>query len=167
MLYLDYNSRVEENVVSIKFSSFTGDRDILLHYLKTYPSAQALLDLPDSRGLTPLHIAASRGHDACCGLLLDFGADLQAKSKKGEKTPLQLAEKSSNEDTAYYLHVRWTSSRKAGWTERLQNPPFLFTLAILGAVTWENRKLCWDFFWDVVDPLKIEGNVAVPLIVTG
>ena len=47
------------------------------------------LDVRDSKGCTPLHIASERGHSGIAGLLLKFGADVDAQNKNS-MTPLLL-----------------------------------------------------------------------------
>ena len=40
-----------------------------------YVSVGAAVNTQDDEGVTPLHLAAWRGHLDLCGLLLDYGAD--------------------------------------------------------------------------------------------
>jgi hypothetical protein len=56
----------------------------------------------DGRGDTPLHIAASRGHAALCGLLIDGGADRTSQNRAG-KTPADLASERDHRELAVEL----------------------------------------------------------------
>ncbi|MGW8283955.1 MAG: ankyrin repeat domain-containing protein, partial [Gemmatimonadota bacterium] len=59
----------------------------------------------DGSGRTPLHYAASRGHAAVAGLLLDSGADIDATEEDGE-TPLHFAAWRSETGTGALLIER-------------------------------------------------------------
>ena len=49
----------------------------------------AFVDSSDSRGFTPLHLAAKGGCEAAAIVLLDFGADPNARGQRAySKTPL-------------------------------------------------------------------------------
>ena len=54
--------------------------------------AQRLLELADFQGWRPLHWAGAQGHAAVVALLLDAGADVDARSQNAS-TPLHLAAK--------------------------------------------------------------------------
>lgn len=114
------------------------------------------MDLPDVDGRTPLILAAGRGCDLSCGTLIDAGADMTAKTKKGS-TAMTFAATNGKDDTAYYLYSRWTNSAQAPWRDRVKNPQFLFLAAILFAAGLANRQLLWEFFLDWWDPLPGKG----------
>ena len=88
------------------------------------PSVKKLLDgdpalvaVRDAKGLTPLHVAASRGQHDVAQLLLDYGADVHGPTAEGEWTPIVYA--------AYRGHlaaVRVLIENGAGVTESDGNP---------------------------------------------
>ncbi len=51
----------------------------------------SLVNVLDAKGLTPLHVAASRGHGKVIQLLLDCGADITGLPAKEKWTPLVFA----------------------------------------------------------------------------
>lgn len=59
----------------------------------------------DANGFTPLHGAAFHGHVACCKLLLDLGANIEAKSTR-EFTPLVCAAMANKVEVFDYLLSR-------------------------------------------------------------
>lgn len=60
------------------------------------------LDIADSNGVTPLHIAALRGQRGACELLIANGANVDAKDKYG-RTPAHHAVRAGNIETANSL----------------------------------------------------------------
>ena len=68
--------------------TFHGDLDAVRSILDADPSVVAVRD---AKGLTPLHVAASRGQDEVVRLLLDRGADIEGPTEPGEWTPLVFA----------------------------------------------------------------------------
>ncbi|CAG7825022.1 unnamed protein product, partial [Allacma fusca] len=54
------------------------------------------MEVTDSQGATPLHLAASRGHQNALLLLLHAGASLEPLDKMG-RTPLHLAAQNGHE----------------------------------------------------------------------
>ena len=58
-----------------------GDAAVFSDILKKFPE---YINVKDSNGFTPLHIASERGHVNVCGLLLDAGADLEVRTPKGK-----------------------------------------------------------------------------------
>ncbi len=161
-LLLDHNADVlhlsEKGQCALHVTAGSGNRDALRFLLKKIPEC---IDLQDENGRTPLHVAAGKGWDHCCAALLDYGADMWVRTHKG-KSAICFAESQGEDETAYYLHVRWTGSRQASWSQRMQNPPFLFAVAILGVACVCNKKLLWDVVMDVVDPVPLPGNLVIP-----
>ena len=50
-----------------------------------------LVEVRDAKGLTPLHVAASRGQHEVAQLLIDYGADVTGPSTEDQWTPLVFA----------------------------------------------------------------------------
>ena len=68
--------------------TFHGKLDRVKELLDEDPS---LVEMRDAKGLTPLHVAASRGQDKVAQLLLDRGADVTGPSTEDQWTPLVFA----------------------------------------------------------------------------
>ncbi|WVQ75397.1 hypothetical protein IAR50_005017 [Cryptococcus sp. DSM 104548] len=71
--------------------------DDLVEVRKILQNDKGLVNVVDEFGYTPLHIAADRGYPDMTRLLLEHGADRNAKDQD-EQTPLMLAEISSRDD---------------------------------------------------------------------
>ena len=78
----------------------------------TLEAVQTLVELgadvnaaADGRGSTPLHNAASQGHDAAVQLLADQGANLEAEAKNGQ-TPLAMTSTKVNPSLAAYMTAK-------------------------------------------------------------
>lgn len=122
---------------AVEAVSFFTEHDALRH----------LVDLQDERGRTALHHAAAKGHQAVLSRLMDVGADTRIKTNNGQ-TALTLAH-AKDESVAYYLYVRTTGSNRSTWSEMAQNPIALTLAAVLGVASFVNRKLLWEFAWDL------------------
>jgi ankyrin repeat protein len=68
-------------------------------------SAGADVNAADRRGSTPLHNAASGGHDAAVRLLAEQGANLEAETQSGQ-TPLAMTATSTNLSLAAYVTAK-------------------------------------------------------------
>mmetsp|Transcript_143 Transcript_143/g.324 ORF Transcript_143/g.324 Transcript_143/m.324 type:complete len:313 (+) Transcript_143:41-979(+) len=117
-------------------------------YLTEHDQMRHLVDLRDERGRTPLHMAAAKGHQAVVARLMDVGADGRAKTNNGQ-TAMSLADAHEHMSVAYYLYTRLTGGNSSSWSEMAHNPILLTLLAVMGVAFFVNRKLMWDFAWDL------------------
>jgi len=119
-----------------------------VQYWTDHEQTRHMIDLQDERGRTPLHHAAAQGHHGIVSRLMDVGADPTIKTNNGA-TPMSLAD-NKDVDLAYYIYTRVTGGNKASWKEMAQNPIALTLAAVIGVACFVNRKLLWEFFWDLV-----------------
>lgn len=117
-------------------------------YFTDHDFSQQLIDLQDERGRTALHHAAARANQRVISRLMDAGADARLKTKSGH-TALSLAD-AKDVEVAFYIYNRVTGGNKSSWREMSQNPMALVLAAILGVACFLNRKLLWEFGWDLV-----------------
>lgn len=117
---------------------FLTEHELMMH----------MIDMQDERGRTPLHHAAARGHQAVVSRLMDIGADARMKTNNGQ-TAMTLADQ-TDVDVAYYIYTRVTGGNKSTWREVAQNPIALTLAAVIGVACFVNRKLLWEFTWDLV-----------------
>ena len=68
-------------------------------------TAGADVNAADGRGSTPLHSAASQGHDSAVQLLAERGANLEAETKSGQ-TPLAMTSTKTNPSLAAYMTTK-------------------------------------------------------------
>merc|ERR1712187_62636 len=125
----------------------SGCYEAVAHLLEQEPMLE-MVDLPDERGRTALHHAAARGHQGVVSRLMDVGADATIKTNNGQ-TVMSLAD-SKDVDVAYYIYTRVTGGNKATWSEMTHNPIALTLAAVIGVACFVNRKLLWEFTWDLV-----------------
>mmetsp|Transcript_21311 Transcript_21311/g.61592 ORF Transcript_21311/g.61592 Transcript_21311/m.61592 type:complete len:309 (-) Transcript_21311:88-1014(-) len=106
-----------------------------------------MIDLRDERGRTALHHAAARGQQHVVSRLMDLGADPGIKTNTGQ-TAMSLAD-AKDVDVAYYIYTRVTGGNRATWSEMVRNPIALTLFAVIGVACFVNRKLLWEFGWDL------------------
>ncbi len=112
------NGYVETAEFLLDGGADVGARDetgkIPLHYATTAEMADMLIvaksdpNAPDGYGLTPLHQAARSGNTDVARVLLEAGAEINARTKGGE-TPLDMADKT----IIYFLQGRGAESGQA------------------------------------------------------
>src|SRR5262249_13656396 len=61
--------------------------------------SDVIINIADLHGETPLHIVSNRGNVDICGLLINRGADLDAKTRMEEHRCISLALGGANQDT--------------------------------------------------------------------
>jgi ankyrin repeat protein len=106
-----------------------------------------MIDMQDERGRTALHHAAARGHQGIVARLMDVGADPRMKTNNGQTAMSLAGEK--HLDCSYYIYTRVTGSNRSTWSEMAHNPIAMTLAAVLGVACWVNRKLLWEFSWDL------------------
>lgn len=80
----------ENKMTMLHHASFSGNEVIVRQILSTQPDQKLDLDATDIGGWAPLHYACDQGHDVVVALLLDEGANVNARDDM-KKTPLHLA----------------------------------------------------------------------------
>ncbi|KAH0611367.1 uncharacterized protein H6S33_010632 [Morchella sextelata] len=86
-----------------------GSPDCMRHIL-CYDECLALLDTPDKKGETPLHIAAKREDQRMCEVLLEAGAKINARNADRE-TPIFCAVEAGRAEVVRVLRVRGADLR--------------------------------------------------------
>eukprot|EP00931_Biecheleriopsis_adriatica_P123359 TRINITY_DN98395_c0_g1_i1.p1 TRINITY_DN98395_c0_g1~~TRINITY_DN98395_c0_g1_i1.p1 ORF type:complete len:316 (-),score=86.29 TRINITY_DN98395_c0_g1_i1:50-970(-) len=133
---------------AMHLAAFNGNYEAVV-YLTDHEYTRDLVDMKDGRGCTALHLAAARGYQRSVSRLMDVGADPKLKNNNG-KTALDLAD-DKDVDVAMYIYTRMTGGKNATWSETMQNPMALTLAAVIGVACFVNRKLLWEFSWDLVD----------------
>jgi len=141
---LHLNSRGQS---ALHLAAHNGVYDVV-SFLTEHDQLRHMIDLRDDRGRTALHHAAEKGHQAVISRLMDVGADPKVKTNNGH-TAMSLAD-AKDVDVAYYIYMRTTGGNKSTWGEMVHNPIAMILAAVLGVACFVNRKLLWEFFWDLV-----------------
>ncbi|KAF4689040.1 GPN-loop GTPase 2 [Perkinsus olseni] len=111
---------------------------------------QLLSSQPPPTNLTPLHVAAKRGHFSTCQRLVDRGADLNQRGGRNLRhTAITLADKHGHHELAKALYHRKTMMCTATWSEWLRNPTIQTTIAFIAVMLWLNRALLYDLCLDI------------------
>ncbi|KAF4713151.1 GPN-loop GTPase 2, partial [Perkinsus olseni] len=111
---------------------------------------QLLSSQPSPTNLTPLHVAAKRGHFSTCLRLVERGADLNQRGGRSLRhTAITLADKHGYHELAKALYHRKTMIvGTATWSEWLHNPTIQTTIAFIAVMLWLNRALLYDLCRD-------------------
>ncbi len=120
LLTKNVNQRKEGDPPMVSRATLRGDKKLVELLLKK----GAKLDIPDSEGRLPLHIAIEAGKDEIAKMLIEAGAKLEVLNNE-KQTPLHLAAKTNNLEmvrTLTYLGAAVDIGDKSGWT------PFHFAI---------------------------------------
>ncbi|CUG84737.1 ankyrin repeat protein, putative [Bodo saltans] len=80
----------ENKMTMLHHAAFSGSEEIVRLIMSTQPKQKLDLDASDVGGWAPLHYASDQGHAAIVLILVDDGANVNARDDM-KKTPLHLA----------------------------------------------------------------------------
>lgn len=123
-----------------------------LSFLTDHDQLRHMVDLQDERGRTALHHAAARVQQGIVSRLLDVGADPRIKTNNGQSA-MTLAD-AKDTDLAYYIYIRTTGGNKSTWREMASNPIAMTLAAIMSVACFLNRRVLWEFGWDLADMMQ-------------
>ncbi|CAG9784425.1 unnamed protein product [Diatraea saccharalis] len=87
----------------IWYAAFNGDKGRVEHLIEKSNNATRTVNAPDNSGYTALHYAAKSGHIDICGILLKYGACINAQTRSGKATPLHKAATAGKITTVKFL----------------------------------------------------------------
>jgi ankyrin repeat protein len=99
--------------LKIDLDVFTASRTGSLNLLKQLVSTGQPIDVTDDTRRTPLHLSSASGHSDCVEYLLELKADISARSKDNELTPLH--EASTGETAELLLLARADVDASDAW----------------------------------------------------
>nr|Q25338.1 RecName: Full=Delta-latroinsectotoxin-Lt1a; Short=Delta-LIT-Lt1a; AltName: Full=Delta-latroinsectotoxin; Short=Delta-LIT; Flags: Precursor [Latrodectus tredecimguttatus]CAA63363.1 delta-latroinsectotoxin precursor [Latrodectus tredecimguttatus]prf//2211313A delta-latroinsectotoxin [Latrodectus tredecimguttatus] len=97
----DIEAKFDNDRSAMHAVAYRGNNKIALRFLLKNQSID--IELKDKNGFTPLHIAAEAGQAGFVKLLINHGADVNAKTSKTNLTPLHLATRSGFSKTVRNL----------------------------------------------------------------
>ena len=91
--YYNHSQNVPRQMTGVHLAAYFGLTGVVMALLKNRHNP----DVKDTYGRTPLWLAAEQGHEAVVKLLLEKGAELEAKDEGGGGTPLGRAAEQGHE----------------------------------------------------------------------
>ncbi|MGH0157326.1 UNVERIFIED_CONTAM: hypothetical protein FKN15_069826 [Acipenser sinensis] len=162
----------QEGLTPFHFAAFGGSKEVLNIFLQKKP--EALNCQKPMEGYTPLHLAASQKSEAICCKLLESGANVELKNKRGD-TCLHLAAESAALSICQRL-----VEKEASLQAKNKNAETVIFSALRGAgantgadytklISWlieENSTLLLNRNKDGLTALDVAREIHLPLNIT-